>query len=241
GYKRQVLDSSDITADLSSAAGRRFAVRQASAMAVDGIDGVVTFAGLSGHSGKPSRDIVAVNYFGCVSLLDEFRPILGLGGIGAAVAIGSIGPVISPKVSNLLVEACLDGDEEAALDVADKVDASVAYVSSKLAVARWVRRKAPLDSWIGSGITLNSISPGFFDTPMSAYAIDTERGRRVVDDLRVPARRAGQPSEIAALVELLLGASGRYFVGSVLVIDGGLEAARRADEWPRPADEHETD
>ena len=35
-----------------------------------------------------------------------------------------------------------------------------AYPASKLALARWVRRHAVTEEWIGSGIRLNAIAPG---------------------------------------------------------------------------------
>jgi NAD(P)-dependent dehydrogenase (short-subunit alcohol dehydrogenase family) len=63
-----------------------------------------------------------------------------------------------------------------------------ADAASKLAVARWVRRTAPSPDWAGTTISLNAIAPG-------------------------PIGRPGQPTEIAAPTEFLLGESGRFVVG----------------------------
>ncbi|WP_205781478.1 hypothetical protein [Planctomonas deserti] len=44
------------------------------------------------------------------------------------------------------------------------------YTTSKLSVARWVRRTAPTESWAGAGIALNAVAPGVILTPMTAAA-----------------------------------------------------------------------
>ena len=42
------------------------------------------------------------------------------------------------------------------------------YPASKIAVARWVRRHAVTDEWIGAGIRLIAVAPGVVDTAMVA-------------------------------------------------------------------------
>ena len=44
--------------------------------------------------------------------------------------------------------------------------------------------------------------------------------------------RGADPSEIAALIALLVGPHGRFFCGSVLLCDGGTEALLHPDDWP---------
>jgi NAD(P)-dependent dehydrogenase (short-subunit alcohol dehydrogenase family) len=107
-----------------------------------------------------------------------------------------------------------------------------AYPATKLALAHWVRRRAVSEDWIGSGIRLNAIAPGFIDTPM------TEDAKGFIlslgDVYPIPAQRAGTPAEVAALIAYLLGPEAGFFCGSVVFMDGGTDAALRPTDWPTP-------
>ena len=109
------------------------------------------------------------------------------------------------------------------------------YAGSKLALARWVRRHAITDEWIGSGIRLNAIAPGVIDTPMTEGQLDFIFG--IPDVFPIPIKRPGNAGEVAGLLAYLLSPDAAFFVGSVLFMDGGSDAATRADDWPavRPA------
>jgi NAD(P)-dependent dehydrogenase (short-subunit alcohol dehydrogenase family) len=127
------------------------------------------------------------------------------------------------------VDACLDGDEARARELVG--DGFIAYPTAKLALARWVRRNAPTADWIGSGIRLNAVAPGPIATPM------TEPIREMVlelgDTYPVPIARLGSADEVAAVIQFLLSPEASYVVGSMLFVDGGGDAAARADDWPR--------
>ena len=56
----------------------------------------------------------------------------------------------------------------------------------------------------------------------------------LIDAFVSPLGRNGRPAEIAALLQYLLGPDARFFCGSVIFCDGGMDAQLRADEWPRP-------
>lgn len=222
----------DVEADLATPDGRRTAVEAIQRLCDRSLDGVGTFAGLSGHCSALAADVASVNYFGTVDLLQRLRPLLADDGGGAAVAISSIGPLVHPLRSPELVEACLSGDEHEARAIAESLGRSDTYVATKLAVMRWVRRQAPDPTWIGSKISLNVVAPGFVRTPMVEEALAEAAGRSVVESFGVPAGRPGAPEEIAALVDFMLTPVARFLVGSVVVMDGGSEAAARADDWP---------
>ena len=67
------------------------------------------------------------------------------------------------------------------------------------------------------GVTVNAIAPGFIETDMTR---DLPPG--VLDG--VPARRAGQPEEVAACVRFLASDAASYVTGTTLFVDGGLSA-----------------
>jgi 3-oxoacyl-[acyl-carrier protein] reductase len=67
------------------------------------------------------------------------------------------------------------------------------------------------------GITVNAVAPGMIESPMAAAAFPPERIRQ-----QVPAQRAGQPEEVAAMVAYLVSDAAAYVTGQVLSINGGL-------------------
>jgi 3alpha(or 20beta)-hydroxysteroid dehydrogenase len=98
----------------------------------------------------------------------------------------------------------------------------LAYVASKFAV-RGMTKSAALE--LGEvGIRVNSIHPGFIDTPMLASArdigldIDEMAGRLSV------LHRMGTPEEVASLAVYLASDESSYCTGAEFVIDGGMTA-----------------
>jgi 3-oxoacyl-[acyl-carrier protein] reductase len=67
------------------------------------------------------------------------------------------------------------------------------------------------------GITVNAIAPGIIASPMAEHAFPAERIKQLV-----PAQRAGQPEEVAAMVAYLVSDAAAYVTGQVLSINGGL-------------------
>ena len=147
----------------------------------------------------------------------------------SAVAISSNAATTQPGGANpAIVQRCLDGDESGAVAMMTP-DRRDGYAIAKLALARWVRRQSVTSNWVGSGIRLNAIAPGIVVTPM------TEAGLTEIfamSDYPRPTSEPGRPEEIAGLVRYLLSDEARYVVGSFIVIDGGTDAALRADDWP---------
>jgi 3-oxoacyl-[acyl-carrier protein] reductase len=67
------------------------------------------------------------------------------------------------------------------------------------------------------GVTVNAVAPGFIHTEM------TEDLPPALLDA-VPARRAGQPEDVAACVGFLASQQAAYVTGTTLTVDGGLSA-----------------
>ncbi len=68
------------------------------------------------------------------------------------------------------------------------------------------------------GITVNAVAPGLIATDLTSEMIASIAPR-------VPAQRAGDVQEVAACVDFLASPLASYVTGTVLVIDGGLNAA----------------
>jgi 3-oxoacyl-[acyl-carrier protein] reductase len=67
------------------------------------------------------------------------------------------------------------------------------------------------------GVTVNAVAPGFIATDMTK-----DLSPQVLE--AVPARRAGQPDEVAACVRFLASDAAAYVTGTTLYVDGGMSA-----------------
>jgi NAD(P)-dependent dehydrogenase (short-subunit alcohol dehydrogenase family) len=222
------LHDAEVIADLTTAEGRSAMVDGVTRACGGTLDGLLAGAGLSGRTNESGR-VVRLNYFGAVATLHGLRPLLAHAGKASAVAISSNAATTQPGGADPhAVQLCLDGDEEAVVDLVTREPAG-AYAVAKLALARWVRRHATTDDWVGSGIRLNAIAPGIIVTPMTQAGLDSILA---MPEWPRPTKEPGKADEVAGLIRYLLSDEARYFVGSFIVMDGGTDAALRADDWP---------
>jgi NAD(P)-dependent dehydrogenase (short-subunit alcohol dehydrogenase family) len=223
------LRGAEVDADLATDEGRAAMVAGVTERSGGVLDGLVVGAGVQGAA--PSL-VVSVNYFGAIATLEGLRPLLAAGTNASVVAISSNSATAMQGIAPAIVDTCLAGDEAAARAAAEVAGPYVDYPSTKLALARWVRRRAPGTDWIGAGIRLNAVAPGPTATAMTE-ALDMP----VLDlgDLYpVPIRRLATADEQAAVIAFLLSGAASYIVGALLPVDGGGDAATRADDWPTP-------
>ena len=94
------------------------------------------------------------------------------------------------------------------------------YCASKGAVIQLTRAMA-IDL-MRYGIRVNALAPGWFRTELNADFFDSESGREYV--ARMPARRLGTIEELIGPAVLLASDAGSFVNGSVLVVDGALDA-----------------
>jgi 3alpha(or 20beta)-hydroxysteroid dehydrogenase len=86
------------------------------------------------------------------------------------------------------------------------------YVATKFAV-RGLTKSAAMELG-GSGIRVNSVHPGYIETPMTS-GIDSKQ-------LQIPLHRAGQPEEVSKMVVFLASQDASYSTGAEFVVDGGM-------------------
>ena len=79
-----------------------------------------------------------------------------------------------------------------------------------MALAREVARK---------GVTVNSVSPGYCETPL-VMAVPDEIRAKIIES--VPVGRLGKPSEIARTVDFLTAEDAGFITGANIAVNGGL-------------------
>ncbi|MCW2295404.1 SDR family NAD(P)-dependent oxidoreductase [Rhodococcus erythropolis] len=90
------------------------------------------------------------------------------------------------------------------------------YSSAKGAVRSFTKYLALY--WADHGVRVNSIHPGFVETPIHR---DNDRSPMIA---KTPLGRMGRPSEIAAAIAFLASDDASFVTGSELVVDGGYLA-----------------
>jgi NAD(P)-dependent dehydrogenase (short-subunit alcohol dehydrogenase family) len=229
----RVLDvdrhGASITADLATESGRADMVTAVTAASGGAIDAVVANAGVS----EPDELCIRVNYFGAVATLEGLRPLLA--GSSAPRAVATASSSVMNVHEPALVDACLAGDEAAAL-AAGAGTGYLAYPSSKRALARWIRRTAPTADWAGAGIGLNAVAPGVVQTAMTAGLLADETMRPIVDQaVPMPYGGYAEPGHIAQLIAFLASPESTRITGQVIFIDAGADTVLRGDDIFGPA------
>lgn len=93
------------------------------------------------------------------------------------------------------------------------------YTASKAAVIQLTRNMAV--ELRSSGVRVNALAPGYFETDLNRAFLASERGRAYIKNL-FPGR-TGELEELSGALLLLAGPAGSYINGSVLVVDGGSQ------------------
>jgi NAD(P)-dependent dehydrogenase (short-subunit alcohol dehydrogenase family) len=171
------------------------------------LDILVNNAGISGgrhelmdHSLEAWRQIIGVNLDGV---------FLGLRHAGPRLAASGGGSVIN--ISSILGKVGMAG--------------AAAYCASKGGVT--LLTKAAALEWAPQGIRVNSVHPGFIDTPLVSNAL---AGREDGNEMRValmsahPLGRFGVPKEIGDAIAFLASDDASFITGAELVVDGGYTA-----------------
>ncbi len=220
------IKDADVVADLSTAEGRQAAVDGVAAAAPDGLDGFIPCAGL-GNNVKPSSLIAAVNYFGVTATVEGLKDLVAKKNGTVLIVSSNSAPMV--EAGNPFVEACLSGDEAAALELA--TDGHIAYMGSKRAITQWMRRNT--SAYAAEGVRLNAVAPGITRTPLTdAVSEDPEFADAIKQfEAMTPLGGAAQPEQIASTMKFLLSPAAEFICGVILFVDGGTDAMLRPDSF----------
>ena len=176
------------------------------------LDILVNNAGIAGgnhelmdHSYDAWRQILAVNLDGVFLGLRHAGPRIA----ASNAASGGGGSVIN--ISPILGKVGMAG--------------AAAYCASKGGVA--LLTKAAALEWAPLGIRVNSVHPGFIETPMVSGALaEREDGNEMKVALIAahPLGRFGVPKEIGDAIAFLASDDASFITGAELVVDGGYTA-----------------
>ena len=191
-----------IKADVSSAADRKQLIEKAT-NAFQGIDFLINNAGVHGVKrafdleDEEFKEAMEINFFSMFSLArDIARQMVKRGG-GKIISMGSFW-----------------GQKG--------VRQHLAYCVAKAAIEAMTRCLAV--EWARHNIQVNTVAPGHIMTDISKAAMEDEKIREEV--LRhIPARRIGEPEEVAYLVAFLCAQESNYLTGHIYCIDGGQQIA----------------
>lgn len=225
------LKDVEVTADLSTHAGRAEAAAKATELAGGTVDAVIACAGIA----APIAKTFAINFFGVTEFLTGMLPALRKS-TAPRVAVVSSMASLQPS-SPELIEAGLAGDEAKALEIAAGLEAQgpeigyAVYPASKRALSRWVRRESISNAWAGSGIPVNAVAPGTVITPMTKDLLATPEGAAFVDAAVPMPLNYHQPAQtIADMLIWLTSEQNSHMAGQTIYLDGGADATLRGDD-----------
>lgn len=170
----------------------------AAALPYDGLDVLVLSQGIVAYKKAEFQregwdKVMSVNIDSLMHCCEKFRPALGEAK-GAIIIISSVSGM-NANIGN------------------------PAYAASKAGAISLTKSLG--QAYAREGIRVNGVAPGLVDTKLTK--VTTENPDRLAATLRaIPARRLGQPEEIAGGVLFLASPLASYVCGHTIVVDGGL-------------------
>lgn len=150
--------------------------------------------------------------------LDDWRRILAVNLDGVFLGMRAVGPVMAAQGAGSIINLSSIMGKVATANV-------TAYCASKGGVL--MLTKAAAVEWAPLGIRVNSVHPGFIDTPMVANALQRSENGNEMRSMIIaahPLGRLGVPREIADAIVFLASDEASFMTGAELVVDGGYTA-----------------
>lgn len=101
------------------------------------------------------------------------------------------------------------------------IPSAVAYSASKGGVMQMTKSLAC--EWARFGITVNSVCPGFVETPLIKDNLENEKWMSYMT-MRTPMRRLAKPDDVAGSILFFASHMADYVTGASVVIDGGFSS-----------------
>ncbi len=102
--------------------------------------------------------------------------------------------------------------------VGNKIAPSSPYHAAKGGVVNLTRALA--SEWSERGITVNSICPGYFETPLTKETLDSEYFQNYAKTM-IPMSRYGKEGELDTAAIFLASPASSYVNGCIIPVDGG--------------------
>jgi 3alpha(or 20beta)-hydroxysteroid dehydrogenase len=150
--------------------------------------------------------------------LDDYMQVIRVNQVGVFLGMKAVSEAMKAQRSGSIVNI----SSIAGMNGFNK-SGSIAYTASKWAVRGMTKSAA--QELGGFGVRVNSVHPGYIDTPMlrgTAAALDEERIARLIR--RVPLQRVADPEDVGRLVLFLASDESAYCTGAEFVVDGGVTA-----------------
>jgi len=165
-----------------------------------------------------SLDVVFNNAGVCLhkdtfdATIDEWREVIEINLTGEYIVARAAAKIMHDKgiKGSIINMASMSGT------VVNVPQWQASYNASKAGVIHMTRSLAV--EWAKYGIRVNTISPGYINTPMS---IDTPRELRDAWMPLIPQERMGEPEELIPAILYLASPASGYTTGSDIIVDGG--------------------
>ena len=146
--------------------------------------------------------------------LDGYRKVIGINQVGVWLGMRAVAPSMRAQGGGSIVNL------SSIFGAVGGFGGSVAYHASKGAV-RLMTKNAAI-RYAPEGIRVNSVHPGFIDTPMVAAAKGNDLEQAILAS--TPLGRWGRAEEIASVIGFLAGDGASFMTGSEVYADGGWTA-----------------